>query len=471
MNPALKFASGPLAAATAFCLCRLAGLEDAAAFTAAITVWTALWWLLEPVALGFTSLLPLVLFPLTGVLTHERLAGAVGNKMILLLLGSFMMSTAIEKTGAHRRLALGMITAIGGHSYRRVVLGFMIAAALLSAWISNTATTLMLLPVALAVIQQDKSGALGVPLLLGLAYAASIGGFATPIGTPPNPIFLGAYSEFLKDPSNAGLVAASGAHSITFAGWMLHAVPITAALLPLACWSLTRKLPREGRIDLDHPGPWRPAERRVLAVFGLVITAWITLAFPYGGWSRWLGLPGVWDSDVALAAVILLALVPDGEGGRLLDWRSAVRIPWDLLLLIAAGIAISYAFESSGLSTHLVGALRRFAELPFPVVLLAIVTLTCAITEVMNNTPVAALMMPILTALSVDLGRDPYHFMLAATLAASCAFMLPIATAPNAVVFSTGHITLSRMAMEGLRINLIAIPVITLFVWLYEKFL
>lgn len=320
MIPALKFAAGPLAGLLAFALCRANGLETAAALTAAITAWTALWWLLEPISLGFTSLLPLVLFPLTGLLSHDRLADAVGNKMILLLLGSFMMSTAIEKTGAHRRLALGMIAAIGGHSYRRVVLGFMIAAGLLSAWISNTATTLMLLP-------------------------------------------------------------------------------------------------------------------------------------------------------VALAAVIVLALVPDGEGGRLLDWRSAVRIPWDLLLLIAAGIAISYAFESSGLSGHLVSALRQFAELPFPVVLLIIVALTCAITEVMNNTPVAALMMPILVALSVDLGRDPYHFMLGATLSASCAFMLPIATAPNAVVFSTGHVTLPRMAGEGLRINLIAIPVITLFIWFYEALL
>ncbi|MFQ3577940.1 MAG: SLC13 family permease [Verrucomicrobiia bacterium] len=469
MGSVLRLLGGPLAGVCVGLATHAFGLEEAAALTAGITTWTAVWWIFEPVPLGVAALLPITIFPLLGILSHVRVGEAVGNKLVLLLLGSYMMSTAIEKAGAHRRLALGMLKAIGGDDPRRIVFGFMLASAVLSGWISNTATVLMLLPVALAVVQQDRSGKIAVPLLLGLAYACNVGGLATPIGTPPNPIALGAYEEFLAKPEKAALIEETGARPMTFARWMALATPLTLMMLPVIWWSLTRALPREGRIEIEHPGPWRAQEIRVLVVFGLVIIAWVTRTFPAGGWSQWWSLPGAWDSDVALLAVIVLAMIPNGAGGRLLDWQTAVQVPWNLILLVGAGITIGYAFEASGLSQVLAQGLVGVAGQAVIVQLFSVVGLTALATELMQNTAVAALVMPILSAAALDLVVDPLYMMMAAALASSCAFMLPIATGPNAIVFGSGRISIAQMLKEGFLLNLVAIPLVAGILWVYWR--
>jgi sodium-dependent dicarboxylate transporter 2/3/5 len=444
------FALGPLFALLAGLALRAAGLSTDAVWCGAITTLCAVWWVLEPIPIPATSLIPFALFPLLGVLDHKGVATAYGHSLILLLLGGFMLSMAMEKSGAHRRLALGMVRMVGGVGGKRLVLGFMIAAAVLSMWISNTATTLMLLPVALAVLQQTDDDSLAVPLLLGMAYAASVGGIGTPVGTPPNVILMGVYQEHTGK-------------EISFASWMKIGVPVVVIMLPIIWLWITRNLKSTGeKLALPDPGPWRPAERRVLSIFGLTALAWVTRSEPFGGWSALIGAPGVGDSTVALTAVVVLFLFPDGEGDRLLDWETAARIPWGLLILFGGGIAIARAFGVSGLSTALGQALSALASWPMLGMLLAICLCVTFVTEVTSNTATTSLLMPILAAAATAAAVDPRLLMVPAAISASCAFMLPVATAPNAIVFGTGKVTTSRMAREGIALNLIGGVVITL---------
>jgi sodium-dependent dicarboxylate transporter 2/3/5 len=237
-------------------------------------------------------------------------------------------------------------------------------------------------------------------------------------------------------------------------------VPVVVLFVPLAWWSLTRRLgPGQGFV-LPHPGPWRPAERRVLAVFGLTALAWVTRTEPAGGWAAWFGTPGTGDSTVALAAALVLFLLPDGEGGVMLDWKTANKIPWGLLILFGGGIAIARAFEESGLSKALGGALAAAANLPALLTVVAICFAVTFLTEVTSNTATATLLMPVLAAAALGAGVEPALLMVPATLSASCAFMLPVATAPNAVVFGTDRITTSRMAREGFVLNLAGVLLI-----------
>jgi len=425
----------------------MSGLGGAAAWTAAVTGLCAAWWILEPIPIPATSLIPFAAFPLTGVLDHAKVANAYGDTLILLLLGGFVLSKAMEKSGAHRRLAIGMVTLVGGRSRRRLVLGFMLATALISMWISNSATTLMMLPVAMAVLEQDEEGGLAVPLLLGIAYSASIGGIGTPVGTPPNVIFMGAYK-------------ATTGREVTFLEWMKIGVPVVLLMLPIAWWALTRRLGPTKPLEVPSPGPWRPAEWRVLIIFGATALAWITRSEPFGGWTGLLSMKGVSDSTVALVATIALFLVPDGEGGQMLDWPTAVRIPWGLLILFGGGIAIARAFEQSGLSVALGDVLGRFASLPTFATMLLICLSVTFLTEVTSNTATATLLMPVLAAAALGSGVEPSKLMIPAAISASCAFMLPVATAPNAIVFGTDQISSGRMAREGLLINLLGAPVV-----------
>ena len=428
------------------------GLDPASARTAGVTVLCGVWWIAEPIPIPVTSMLPFALFPLLGVLDHRQVATAYGHTLILLLLGGFLLSTAMEKSGAHRRVALGMVRLVGRRGRRSLVLGFMLATALLSLWISNTATTLMLLPVALAVLEQDEDGELKVPLLLGIAYSASIGGLGTPIGTPPNVIFLGIYRE------------ATGIE-FGFLDWMRIGIPMVAVLLPLAWLFVTRGLSRGSHIELPALGSWRTSEVRVLLLFAVTAVAWMTRSAPFGGWSGWLDIQTAGDSTVALAAVILLFLLPDGEGGSLLDWETARKIPWGLLILFGGGIAIARAFEASGLSTSLGTGLAFVAETPPWVMLLGICLGVTFLTEVTSNTATTTLLMPILAAAGIAAAIDPAQLMIPAALSASCAFMLPVATAPNAIVFGTGRVTTRQMASEGLWLNFAAAVAISLLCW------
>ena len=451
----LALIGGPLLAALLGTVVLGLGLSTAAAWTAAITAVCAVWWVTEPIPIPATSLIPFAAFPLTGVLTHKEVATAYGHTLILLLLGGFILSTAMASSGAHKRLAVGMVRVVGGGGGSRMVLGFMLATAFCSMWISNTATTLMLLPVALAVLEQDEVNgggqALRVPLLLGIAYAASIGGMGTPVGTPPNVILMGIYSE-------------TTGKEIAFLDWMSIGIPVVAVLLPM-CWLyLTRGL--EGRRPLTLPdlGPWRAAERRVLWVFGITAAAWVTRTTPFGGWSAWLDLPGAGDSTVALAAVVTLFLIPNGEGQRMLDWETASQIPWGLLLLFGGGIGIARGFEASGLSGALGSWLANDLGITaWPVVLMTL-TICLAVTfltEVTSNTATTTLLMPVLAAAGVAAGIDPALLMVPAALSASCAFMLPVATAPNAIIFGTDMVTTKTMAREGFALNLLGAVVIT----------
>jgi sodium-dependent dicarboxylate transporter 2/3/5 len=441
--------AGALFAAVAGLAARFGGLSTAACWTAAVTALCAVWWVTEPIAIPATSLIPFAVFPLTGVLSHGLVAAAYGHTLILLLLGGFLVSMALEKSGAHRRLALGMVRLVGGRGRRRMVLGFMLAAALMSMWISNTATTLMLLPVALAVLEQDKDGTLAPPLLLGIAYSAGIGGLGTPIGTPPNVIFMGVYREV------TGI-------EWSFLDWMRIAVPIVVLMVPAAWWSLTRRLTAGEAFELPDPGPWRPAERRVVVVFALTALAWVFRTEPAGGWSSLVGGDLVSDSTVALAAVIVLFLIPDGSGGALLDWKTANKIPWGLLILFGGGIAIARAFEESGLSKSLGNLLSGIAGSPLIVTLIIVCLVVTFLTEVTSNTATATLLMPVLAAAAAGASLEPALLMVPAALSASCAFMLPVATAPNAIVFGTERVTTARMAREGVVLNFIGVVVIAL---------
>jgi sodium-dependent dicarboxylate transporter 2/3/5 len=444
---------GPVLAIVLYITLAYSGWESAPAATAAITFLCAVWWVFEPIPIPFTSMLPLALFPLLGILSPAQVAQAYGSPLILLLLGGFMISTAMSDSGAHRRIALHMVSLFGGGSARGLVLGFMTAAAVLSMWISNTATTLMLLPVALAVLERAERQ-LAIPLLLGIAYAASIGGLGTPIGTPPNLIFMQIYSDEFG-------------RTISFPEWMSWGLPVVIVMIPLTGLWLTRGIQLTKRVKLPPVGHWLPAEKRVLGLFGLTALMWITRQAPFGGWSQWWGLPGANDASVALLAVVVMALTPNGNGGQLLKWESAIKIPWGVLILFGGGIAIANAFIQSGLADHLASNFGALAELPVWLMILLICLTVTFMTEVTSNTATASLLMPLLAAVSVAMEVSPVLLMIPAVLSASCAFMLPVATAPNAVIYGSGQVTIKQMARAGFVLNLLGAVVISIVGYLF----
>lgn len=422
--------------------------------TAGLTLWVALWWVFEPVPIPVSSLLPLAVLPALGVLPQKAVSEAYGHKLILLLLGGFLLSTAMAKSGAHRRLALNMVNLFGASNPRRVVYGFMAATAILSMWISNTATTLMMLPIAMAVVESTGSDKRLAPmLLLGIAYAASIGGMGTPIGTPPNLAFMQQYAMINgSEPS--------------FTQWMGWALPIMIPMLCLAGWWLGRRVPDQGKLSLPSVGQWQTIEKRVLAVFAITALAWVLRKEPFGGWSALLGLPNANDAHVALLAVVAMFMIPDGQEGRLLDWETANKIPWGILLLYGGGLTIAAAFQSSGLSAILAEGLSPLSVFPIIVMIAGVCLLVTFLTELTSNTATTLLMLPVLAATAVSIDVDPLLLMLPATLTASCAFMFPVATAPNVIVFGTGQLTVSQMARTGLALNLLGASLVATMVWL-----
>ncbi|MEE4330038.1 MAG: SLC13 family permease [Wenzhouxiangella sp.] len=448
----LFLAAGPIGAVLIFFYAlHQTPLESAAAATAAVTFWCAVWWLTEPIPIPVTSLLPLALLPLAGALTPAQVAESYGSPLILLLLGGFMLSGALARCGAHRRLALGMIRLCARLGPRGLVLGFMLAASGLSMWISNTATTLMLLPVALAVLEDQRFRHLTIPLLLGTAYAASLGGTATPIGTPPNLIYMQVSADQFGT-------------TTSFPMWMSWGIPIVILMLPLVFLWLTRSVRSGAMPEIDSPGPWQRAEIRVALVFAVTAALWITRSAPFGGWQTWLDLPQANDAAVALLAVVALCCIGNGDRerpGRLLDWETAGAIPWGVLILFAGGITIARAFMETGLSDALAGQLTILAELPTWVMILSICLGVTFLTEMTSNTATTALLMPVLAATATATGVAPELLMVPAAISASCAFMLPVATAPNAVIYGSGKVSIRRMASEGLVLNLIGAVVIT----------
>ena len=433
----------------------MAALEqpEAIIITAVVAWLCMLWWIFEPLPIPVTSLLPIAVFPISGVLTSEQVGASVGSPLIILLLGGFLLSRGMESTGAHHRIALSVVNLVGGHKPRRLVLGFMIAGALLSMWISNTASILMLMPVALAVLAScSDRNSLAAPLLLGLAWSCSIGGLGTPIGTPPNLILVQVYEE-------------NTAQTISFGQWMSWGMPVVLTLLPLAWWWVTRAVPRELDIQVPAVGPWRSAERRVLVVFVLTAVAWMTRAEPFGGWQTWLDLPAANDASVALLAVVTLFMVRDDQGEPLIDWARASQIPWGVLLLFGGGICLARAFVASGLSAQVGDALTAVAALPVFAMMLLLALAVTFLTEATSNTATTALLMPVLAAVALAVEIDPLWLMVPAAMSASCAFMLPVATAPNAVVFGSGELPIRRMVREGFALNLIGALLIATVAW------
>ena len=444
--------AGPLASVMLFFLLRYFDIEYVIAVTAAITLLTATWWVTETIPIPATSLIPFFAFPLANVLTHKEAAAGLGSPVILLLMGGFMLAKSLERSGVHRRFALAILHTVGG-SGKRIVFAFMLTGASLSMWISNTATTLILIPIALAVLKQVENKELAIAVVLGLAHSSSLGGVATLIGTPPNIIFSGIYSEF------TGL-------EYTFVDWMKIGLPVVACGLPLMALWLTRNVTWKETLDLPTAGAWQVNEIRVLAVFATTIVLWITRSEPFGGWSGLLGTPGVGDATVALAAVLVMFILPSGKGDRLLDWKTAVDIPWGMLILFASGITIAKAFSSSGLAELIAQKLAVLAMFPLPVLLLCICLGVTFLTEITSNTATTTLLMPIFAATAMAVGVSPELMMIPAAMSASCAFMLPVATVPNAIVFGTGYVTIREMVRGGFVLNLILAVVITVVCYL-----
>ena len=438
---------GLIIALMGYTLLNAHGLPHPQAIAAAIALLTLLWWITEALPIPATSLVPLAAFPLFGIVSHKTIAYSLGNHVILLLMGAFMLSKAIEKSGIAKRLALYLLYIIGGQSGKRLVLGFMLAASFLSMWLSNTATTLMMLPIAMACIDNldllnNRNRQLQQALILGIAYAANVGGVGTLIGTPPNLIFAGIYEELTGN-------------YFDFSAWLAIGLPIVMIALPFMAWWLTRGLEKTAPVELPRLDAWRQEEWRTLLIVGLTAIAWITRKEPFGGWSLAFNLPMVGDSTVVLVAVILLFATPNGKSGRLLDWEHAKTIPWDTLLLFAGGIALAKGMSASGLVTVLANKLAILTVLPTYAMLLSLCLIVTFLTEMTSNTAITTLLMPLLASVAMATKLPPSLLMIPAAISSSCAFMLPVATAPNAIAFGTGTLHISDMIKKGFILSLL----------------
>lgn len=445
-----------------------AGLETAPWRVAAVAVLMATWWLTEAVPISATALVPLVTFPTLGVSPIDAVAEPYADPLIFLFLGGFLIALAIERWKLHRRIALTVLSGVGAREDLQIG-GFMIATAGLSMWVSNTATAIMMLPVALSVIPRRPDGGIepgserfATALLLGVAYGASIGGVATLIGTPPNALLAG----FIRQ--NYGI-------EVGFAQWMLLGVPISLLMLALAWFALTRPLFRVGRHEvpsardairraLAEMGPASRAEKRVAIVFGITALLWITRPL-IGGAMPQLQLS---DTTIAITGALLLFVIPNGmEPGRfLLNWEQAERLPWGVLLLFGGGLSLAAAVADSGLAAWIGEALRGLDSVPVFVLVLTVVVLIVLLTELTSNTATTATFLPVVAALAVALGQPVLLLTIPTVFAANCAFMLPVATPPNAIVFGSGYLTIPQMAKAGIWLNLIGVVVVIGMVYL-----
>ena len=394
-------------------------------------------------AIPVTSLIPFAAFPLFGVIDHREAAAGLGSHVILLLLGGFLMAKALEKTGAHKRFAMLILRKVGSNSNKKLVLAFMLAAAFLSMWISNTATCLMLMPIVLAALAQLNNPKMTTPLILATAYACSIGGISTLIGTPPNVIFAGIYEDVIGQ-------------EFGFLRWLKIGLPISIVALPIAWFWLTRNVTGGESVTLPKAKIWSVDQKRVVSIFALIIALWVFRSEPFGGWTGVIGLTGVGDSTVAVLGATLMFITRSKGGGGLLDWETAVKIPWGIILMYGAGITIAKAFASSGLADLLGVFLGSFIQgVPIYLLLLFICLLITFITELNSNLATTTLVIPILAGTALATGMSPELLMIPATISASYAFMLPIATGPNAIAYATEKITVKQMLREGLYLNLI----------------
>jgi sodium-dependent dicarboxylate transporter 2/3/5 len=469
--------SGILASVVTYLL--LPSLAWEARFTAAVTVLMAAWWILEAIPLEVTALVPLVAFPLAGVLTASEAAVPYADRVIFLFFGGFLIAVSMERWNLHRRIALLIISHVGTGP-RRIVLGFMVATAGISLFISNTATAMMMIPIALALATTVAAGSGteghgdGSPsftrcLILSVAYAASIGGVGTLIGSPPNGIFAAQLATLFPE-----------APQVDFFTWLLFGIPFVALFIPLAWLWLTRgafrdlpdRIPLAGEVirrERAALGPLSRGEAWTLLVFVGVALCWIFEDTKVMGGIVIPGLdqlfPGITDATIAMAGAILLFILPvdTRKGIFTMDWEHALKIPWGILILFGGGLALSSAIVSSGLAEAMVAPFTILQGIPLPVIILVIVTAVTFLTELTSNTALASIMMPVTAVLAVTLGVNPVFLMLTVAVAASLAFMLPVGTPPNAIAHGTGKVPLREMVRTGFVLNLMAIVLWTLF--------
>ena len=431
----------------------------------------AIWWVTETVPISVTALLPIVLFPLLEVLSIGETTQQYGHKYVFLYIGGFILAIGIERWNLHKRIALQIIKLIGSKaSY--LILGFMVATAFLSMWISNTATTVMMLPIAIAIANQIQnhnledfiqSSLFSKALMLSIAYSASIGGIATLIGTPPNLVF-------------AGVLENTYGIKISFFEWMKFGLPVSLVLL-FICWkyltSFAFKLNRvkfsggkkEVQTMLSKLGKLSYEEKRVGIVFMIAALGWI-----FRGLLETI-LVGIDDTIIAISAAILLFLIPTKKGNRkLLTWDEAVKIPWGIIILFGGGMALAKGFVETGLANWIASQINIFQGVSIIVLVLIITTLVNFLTEVTSNLATTAMLLPILAPVALSFDVHPYILMIAVTLSASCAFMLPVATPPNAIVFGANYLKVSDMATKGFLLNVISILIIALVVYFYMPY-
>ena len=444
------------------------GLSKEANAILASTIWIAVWWITEAVPIAITSLLPVVLFPLTGGMELAETTASFGHRYIFLYIGGFILAIAIERWNLHKRIALNIIQLIGTN-VKNVILGFMVATAFLSMWISNTATSVMMLPIGMSIISQlmdnpktveNENQNFGKALMLAIAYSASIGGMATLIGTPPNLVL-------------ATIVQETYGIEITFSKWFMFGLPISLILLAI-CWKyLTeiaftfkqKKFPggrNEINKQLKSLGKLSYEEKMVLLIFVGTAFAWITRSFLLQKL-----IPNLDDTIIAVFTGILLFILPasKSKNRKLINWEEAVKLPWGILLLFGGGLALAQGFKTSGLAEWIGGQLTLLEGASIFILLIFLIALVNFLTEITSNLATTAMILPILAPLSLVLDVNPFMLMVGATVAASCAFMLPVATPPNAVVFGSGYLRIPDMAKTGVWMNLFSIIFLTIMVY------
>lgn len=433
----------------------------------ASTLWVAIWWITEAVPISVTALIPIILFPLSGGLDLKTTTAAFGHKFIFLFIGGFILAIAIEKWNLHKRIALNIIKFVGTKK-SNIILGFMIATAFLSMWISNTATSVMILPVGLAIISQLKDNPntlenenqiFGKTLMLAIAYSASIGGMATLIGTPPNLVL-------------AGVIKTSYNIEISFLQWMSFGLPISVLLL-FICWLyLTRiafKFKNEGfdsglneiNQQIKKLGKMSYEEKSVMIVFITTALAWVVQSFVIKKF-----IPAIDDTIIAIICAVILFILPNKDHDKkLLNWEDTTRLPWGILLLFGGGMALAKGFDSSGLAVWIGNQMTMLDSIPLLLLLLILITIVNFLTEITSNLATTAMLLPVLVSLAEAININPYFLLVGATVAASCAFMLPVATPPNAVVFGSKILKIDDMVKKGFWMNLISILILTSVVY------
>lgn len=443
------------------------GLNDQSNAVLAATIWIAIWWIFEALPIAVTALLPIVLFPIAGGMDLAQTTASYGHKLIFLIMGGFMIAIAIEKWNLHKRIALNIIYFIGT-DLRKIILGFMAATAFLSMWISNTATAVMMLPIGVVIIKQlkdnpntdeNENNIFGKALMLAIAYSASIGGIATLIGTPPNLVM-------------AGIVSQVYGYEISFLEWIVFGLPVSMLLLAI-CWVyLTRyaftfkqdKFPdgREEILKLKNELGVISYEQKIVGlVFISVGFCWITRSFLLQKI-----FPALDDAIIAIIfAMILFIINAKSKKDKILEWKEAVKMPWGILLLFGGGMSLAKAFDVSGLAIWIGNQITAFGNFDLFLFLILLVTVINFLTEVTSNVATTAMLLPVIAPIALELDVHPFILMTAAAVSASCAFMLPVATPPNAIVFGSGYLRIPDMVKKGFLLNIISILIIVLMVY------